>query len=84
MTKKSLYVGTSKVLSLQRDKASGEMKAVRLSETTMDPTKRGPLQVNIHIVAEADNTLVALLGDAAQLRREFVELTALNVRNPGA
>jgi DNA gyrase subunit B len=59
------------------------MNAKELFSTTMDPTKRKLLQVelNENNAVEADKMFTILMGDVVEPRRAFIEDNALNVRN---
>ncbi|PKM71023.1 MAG: DNA topoisomerase IV subunit B, partial [Firmicutes bacterium HGW-Firmicutes-17] len=68
-------------ISLQRYKGLGEMDAHQLWETTMDPSVRTLLQVNIEEASYADEIFTILMGDKVQPRKEFIERNAKKVKN---
>ena len=63
----------NKQTKTQRYKGLGEMSDVQLRKTTMDPTNRLLIQVNIGDPLSVENKIAVLMGKDADKRKKWLE-----------
>ncbi len=78
---KTLHEIGRRGMEIKRFKGLGEMDAIQLWETTMDPSKRTLMRVTWEQAGDADSLFSVLMGKLVEPRRKFIEDHALEVRN---
>src|SRR6202008_44551 len=58
-------------VDINRFKGLGEMNPSQLRDTTMDPSRRTLVQVNIEDAVAADSVFSMLMGNSVEHRRQF-------------
>jgi len=71
----------AKGVEIKRFKGLGEMNDDELWETTMDPDRRTLLRIKAEEAEEAERMFSLLMGENVELRRNFIEDHALEVKN---
>jgi DNA gyrase subunit B len=72
--------GLIKEDGIQRFKGLGEMPAKELWDTTMDPEHRVLIRVTLDDASAADDLFSVLMGEDVELRRNFIQRNAKDVR----
>ena len=71
--RKEITSSIKKAYNISRYKGLGEMDAMQLRETTMDPNKRSLIKVSIIDGALAEKRVSVLMGDKVEPRKEWIE-----------
>ncbi len=68
-------------VDISRNKGLGEMDAIELWETTMNPETRTLKQITAEDAVKADEIFTLLMGEKVEPRREYIESNAVRVGN---
>jgi DNA gyrase subunit B len=68
-------------LTITRFKGLGEMDGEELWDTTLDPTKRTLMKVQLDYASDADLMFRTLMGEKVEPRRDFIQKHALEVKD---
>jgi DNA gyrase subunit B len=68
-------------MTITRFKGLGEMDGEELWETTLDPTKRMLMKVQMDDAFKADEMFRILMGEKVEPRRDFIQKHALEVKD---
>jgi DNA gyrase subunit B len=68
-------------LTITRFKGLGEMDGEELWDTTLDPTKRTLMKVQLDDAFKADEMFRVLMGEKVEPRRDFIQKHALEVKD---
>ncbi len=66
-------------VTISRFKGLGEMDAQQLWETTMNPASRILVRVKTEDAERADTVFAKLMGDDAELRKNFIQAHARDI-----
>jgi DNA gyrase subunit B len=78
---KTLHEIGRRGMEIKRFKGLGEMDAIQLWDTTMDPSRRTLMRVTWEQAGDADALFSILMGKLVEPRRKFIEDHALEVKN---
>ncbi len=79
--KEEIFENEGRDFSVQRYKGLGEMNAIQLWDTTMNPKNRIIKKVKVEDAVEADEIFTTLMGDLVEPRRQFIQEHSQDVVN---